>query len=296
MSAIIGDSADDATPAVEGRHSGKGNGVIGRSVGWQGVLGTSVEQAGTVGVSDKFVGVWGESHGEGFPGVLGISDLWAGVVGESRSTTQSGVWGKGSSWQGVLGTSVDQAGVVGTSDNFVGVWAESRAAGQAALFAVAKSPEGLAGRFEGDVEVTGDVRLANADGAELFDVVAVDEISPGMVVVIDEDGAIDSASQEYDRRVVGIVSGAGSYRPGLVLDCQVGNAGRLPVAVFGKVYCKVDARTEPVSAGDLLCSSALRGVAMRASDSGRAFGAVVGKALAPLAGCVGLVPVLVALQ
>jgi hypothetical protein len=302
MSAISGDSADDPTPAVDGNHTGKGNGVRGHSFGWQGVLGTSDEQAGVVGESRKFIGVWGESHGDGFSGVFGVSDKWAGVVGQSRSPSQPGVWGQGTKWQGVLGTSDEQAGVVGTSEKFVGVWAESRGPNQAALFATAKGSGRIAGSFDGNVTVQGnltvsqDIVLTNADGAELFDVVDADEIEPGTVVVIDDDGTVSASRHAYDRRVVGIVSGAGHYRPGLVLDHRPDRTNRLPVAVFGKVFCRVDATDEPIAAGDLLCSSEVQGRARRAGDAGRAFGAVIGKALGSLAAGTGLIPVLVALQ
>jgi hypothetical protein len=48
--------------------------------------------------------------------------------------------------------------------------------------------------------------------------------------------------------------------------------------------------------GDLLTTSPTPGHAMAARDHGRAFGAVFGKALAPLQSGIGLLPVLVALQ
>lgn len=287
--------------------------VWGQGTAWTGVLGTSRDQAGVAGTSEAFVGVWGEGRGPGHAGVFGLGKQWAGVVGRSEHPTQAGVWGQGSLWQGVLGTSEAQAGVVGTSERFVGVWAETRAAGHAALYAKGADGRGLAGRFDGDVEVTGDIRLVNADGAEMFDVadVAGEDVVPGSVVVLDDDGALTTSGTAYDRRVVGVVSGAGAYRPGLVLDHRpepVGGTGgedadgralrrpRLPVAVFGKVFCRVDATDEPVAVGDLLCSSPMPGHAMRATDAARAFGAVIGKAMAPLAGGRGAIPVLVALQ
>ena len=48
--------------------------------------------------------------------------------------------------------------------------------------------------------------------------------------------------------------------------------------------------------GDLLTTSDTPGHAMRVGDPSRAFGAVIGKALAPLAAGRGMVPILVALQ
>ena len=65
---------------------------------------------------------------------------------------------------------------------------------------------------------------------------------------------------------------------------------------MGKVYCKVWAEESPIEIGDLLTTSPVAGHAMRATDRERAFGAVIGKALASQRGGAGLIPILVALQ
>lgn len=78
--------------------------------------------------------------------------------------------------------------------------------------------------------------------------------------------------------MVGVIPGAGKYRPGIVMD-KTDEPNRLPVAIVGKVYCKVDARNEPVNVGDLMTTSELEGYAMKASDRHLAFGAVIGKGL-----------------
>jgi hypothetical protein len=148
----------------------------------------------------------------------------------------------------------------------------------------------------GDVEVTGDIRLLNADCAEDFDVAGAEEIEPGTVMVIDEGGALKRSQQAYDKRVAGVVSGAGGLKPGIILDKEESNGGRLPVALMGKVACKVDARHSPIGVGDLLTTSSTPGYAMKADDPLRAFGAVIGKALRSLKGELGIIPVLIALQ
>jgi hypothetical protein len=99
----------------------------------------------------------------------------------------------------------------------------------------------------------------------------------------------------YDHRVAGIVSGAGNYRPGIVLDRQPAD-GRSPLALSGKVWCLVDADDEGIGLGDLLTTSATPGHAMRATDRARAFGAVIGKALGTLPSGRGIIPVFVALH
>ena len=93
-----------------------------------------------------------------------------------------------------------------------------------------------------------------------------------------------------------MISGAGAYKSGLVLDRQPLQNNRLPVALVGKVYCKVDAQYGPIEVGDLLTSSSTPGHAMKASDPLKAFGSVIGKALRPLLSGQGLIPILIALQ
>ena len=141
----------------------------------------------------------------------------------------------------------------------------------------------------------GDIILTNADCAEDFDV--VDEaIEPGTVLTIGDGGQLRPSSQPYDRSVVGVMSGGGGFQPGMILDRRAYSTSRRPIALAGKVYCRIDAGPGPIGVGDLLTTSGTLGHAMRVSDTARAFGAVIGKALAPLAEGRDLVPILVALQ
>jgi hypothetical protein len=147
----------------------------------------------------------------------------------------------------------------------------------------------------GDVRVTGDVLLTGADCAEHFDIVG-ERPEPGTVVAIDQNGALRESQKAYDKSVAGVISGAGEYRHGIVLDKRSCDEGRIPVALVGKVYCKVDAHCSRVQVGDLLTTSPTPGHAMKVTDQAKAFGAVLGKALAPLQNGCGLIPILVALQ
>jgi hypothetical protein len=115
-------------------------------------------------------------------------------------------------------------------------------------------------------------------------------------MVVGEDGLLHLSQQAYDRRVAGVVSGAGDYKPGIILDKQESQPNRAPIALLGKVYCKVDASHDPIEVGDLLTTSDTPGHAMRASDPLLAFGAVIGKALRPLEEGQDLIPILIALQ
>ncbi len=143
-----------------------------------------------------------------------------------------------------------------------------------------------------------------ADLAERFEIRAEEQgapVEPGMLVVIDPErpGDLRISQRAYDRRVAGVLSGAKGLSPGLVLSAE-GNPladGKHPVALTGRVWCRVDASGGAVEAGDLLTTSDVPGHAMKVSDHSRAFGAVVGKAMTSLAaGERGLVLVLVNLQ
>jgi len=149
---------------------------------------------------------------------------------------------------------------------------------------------------KGNISITGDVLLTGADCAEDFGISEAQAVEPGTVMVIGKEGTLQASHQAYDKRVAGVIAGAGAYRSGLVLDRHACQANRQPVALVGKVYCKVDAHYSPIEIGDLLTTSPSAGYAMKAEDPRRSFGAVIGKALQPLNEGRALIPILVALQ
>jgi len=284
--------------AVVAINDANGEGVIGRSGSNVGVAGQSDTGRGVHGTSNTNIGVSGDSQlSAGVRGTSvrgrgseGLSDAGEGVVGISK--TNDGVLGASEAGgAGVTGKSQTGSGVNGLSNAGTGVFGQSNSG-----FGVHGKGGRLAGFFEGDVEVTGDIRLRNADCAEDFDIAGARAVDPGTVMVLDDDGSVRACATPYDRRVAGVVSGAGGYRPAVILDRQLTTARRQPLALMGKVYCKVDASGGAIAVGDMLTTSATPGHAMKASDAAQAFGAVIGKALGPLAGGTGLLPILVALQ
>jgi hypothetical protein len=221
-------------------------------------------------------GVTGTTEGFG-PGVIGLSKQDCGVIG---------IHGQPHLEETAF-PDVTKGGVFGASEEGPGLLGYSRS--------------GLAGQFWGSVhveknlEVDGDLFLPGADCAELFTV--MDQIEPGDVVVIDREGVLRRSDAPYDKRVAGVVSGAGRLRPGMMLDSRnVGAHRSCPLALIGKVYCKVDAQTHPIEVGDLLTTSTTAGHAMKAADPSCAFGTVLGKALGDLDTGTGLLPILVGLQ
>jgi hypothetical protein len=202
--------------------------------------------------------------------VEGWANNSEGIVG--ISTNGNGVWGQ---------TDGRGVGVLGTSAHGIGVYGKGGR---------------LAGFFEGNVEITGDLNMTNGDCAEDFDVIDVLSSEPGTVMVLGVEGALVQCSVPYDKRVAGVISGAGDYRPGITLDKQPSRANRVPIGLLGKVYCKVDAQYGPIDVGDLLTTSPTAGHAMKADDPLKAFGSVLGKSLRPLSSGQGLVPILITLQ
>lgn len=142
----------------------------------------------------------------------------------------------------------------------------------------------------------GDILLRNADCAEEFEVADAELVQPGSLLSLDATGKLLLSRESYDRKVVGVVSGAGDTRPGIILARDPTGRNRLPIALAGRVNTWVDATYAPVAVGDLLTTSETPGYAMRASDLPRSAGSVIGKAMKSLDAGRGLLPVLVALQ
>lgn len=149
---------------------------------------------------------------------------------------------------------------------------------------------------KGDIRATGDIVLDNADCAEEFAVKDKEKVEPGTVMVLDKGGLLHQSTEAYDKKVAGVVSGAGNFKPGLILDKKSEQTNRMPIALMGKVYCQVDAQYAPIEVGDLLTTSPTPGHAMKAIDPTKAFGTVIGKALRSLDAGKGLIPIMVALQ
>ena len=326
--AIYGVCHDPNNAGVIGINDGQGWGVTGRSEK-VGVSGETASGDGVVGKGQR--GVVGTSKNPLGVGVFGSSETYIGVIAESNQFHGVRASTNGKDSAGVFGVN-DQYGwgVIGKCDAFTGV------SGQSAKGVGVHGQGGLlAGFFEGGVKVVGELYVQNdrsalrvdgpvlitgsteingpftlggtmtvqsggdvvfADLAEKFESSPGEIIEPGDVVVLTENGQIENCHSEYDTRVAGVVSGAGYFRPAMVLDSRQDNAVDAQVALMGKVFCKADATKFPIRAGDLLTSSSLAGHAMRAGDRAKRAGAIIGKALKPLTEGVGLIPILVTLQ
>jgi hypothetical protein len=219
--------------------SDDGTGVYGSSHTGPGVKGESVgDLLNPHGLSD---GVLGVSGGDGVHGQGGRN----GVVGRTSSGSDSGVWGDNTgSGVGVAGNSNGGDGIHGTggrngvvgrtsSGSDSGVWADNTGAG-AGVAGTSASGVGvygrggrLAGQFDGNVVINGgNLTMQNggdvilADFAEDFRSLEMGVV-PGTVMVIDDSAALRPCDVPYDKRVAGVVSGAGNFRPAIILGNEV---------------------------------------------------------------------------
>jgi hypothetical protein len=260
-----------------------------------GVSGTSNSGTGVIGFSPTGSGVYGSSGSAA--GVTGASVSGSGVSGTSSKA--DGVTGTSNAIDGVAGitTSATHAGVAGANTNRTstgfGVYAESDSPYGSALYATGGH---WAGFFNGNVRITGQLNPGGADLAEAFAVSVA--APPGTVVAIDtaRPGALCVAKGAYNRAVAGVVSGANSLKPGVVLGNPKEAAGALPVAMTGRVWVRCDAGAGEIRPGDLLTTAERPGYAMRVRDHRRAMGACIGKAMTGLKRGTGLVLALISLQ
>lgn len=149
------------------------------------------------------------------------------------------------------------------------------------------------------LDVNGAVTIrGGADIVEGFETATTDAVEPGSLMVIDPEnpGKLMLSTHAYDAKVAGVVSGANGVNPGIKLGQDGMMDGDLPVAMTGRVYVKCSAENGPVMPGDRLTTSSIPGHAMKATDSERSDGAVIGKAMTSLDSETGMVLVLVNLQ
>jgi hypothetical protein len=297
---------------VFGAHASAGIGVGG--LGLIGVSGGSVNGVGVMGVSrppggagagDGVQGITNSAHRNGIYGLnestgshQSKSPAGNGVLGFSNVSDGAGVLGAhGRGGHGLYGTGGFAVTGVGS---VMGIWGIAEGTAWAGYFSGPINVEGTSSladvEVSGDVTVSGDIKLPDRDIAERFAVEKPAECPPGTVMVIGDSGALAPCHRRYDKRAVGVVSGAGTLRSAITLGASADPAASASIALVGTAFCCVDADVAPIEIGDLVTTSDTFGHGMKAADPARSFGAIIGKALAPLGGGRGVVPILLTLQ
>lgn len=317
------------TYGVLGRSiSSSGYGVRGENSGSSGIGVSGLHGGGTG--STTPAGVYGESTAASGNGVVGVANNGGNAYGVWGKST-SGLGGRfdgatygvyASSASGLAGYFSGPAKVemdstlsrphVELHETQEGDFARLRLQSAARPYWDIAVGGGAANQMNFYNSTNGDVMSLKQDGTLLVKVLTItggadiaepfnlsgDKLPEGSVVVIDENkpGHLKLSTHAYDTRVAGVISGAGGVNPGLSLSQRGGMEGSQQVALTGRVYVQSDASLGAIKPGDLLTTSATPGHAMRAADSTRMHGAILGKAMTELKADKGLVLVLVTLQ
>jgi len=279
---------------AESSATGTTFGVFGQSISnaGVGVYGTEPSTSGTVS------GVYGTTASVSGTGVFGQATAsTGGATGghfSSFSNAGNGVWGSSDNSAGigigVLGTASSASGVGGVFSNSGGGDLILGRTSAAVQFRVAST---------GNVTAAGSFTGGGADFAESVDVVdGTDSYEPGDVMVVDptSDRRFALSHEAYSPLVAGVYS----TKPGMLgsrtsMD-PARTAQEVPMAVVGIVPTKVSTENGPIQRGDLLVASSTPGYAMKGTDRSRMLGAVIGKALEPLAEGKGVIEVLVTVR
>ncbi len=127
----------------------------------------------------------------------------------------------------------------------------------------------------------GGTQNSGADVAEVFDVngdLAAYEAGDVLIISVDKDRAVEKSATPYSNLVAGVYA----TKPGVLLteehiDTDISD--KVPMGVIGVVPTKVCMEGGAIKRGDMLVTSSLPGVAMKADPDKVKIGQVLGKAL-----------------
>ena len=297
--------------------SASGNGVQGNSTDGVGVFGTSTNNSsgyfdisnvtnsadalfaytvgfgsGATAISENGNGLWGITYAASSAGVLGYNTGGGeAIVGMTSSSSASAVVGRNNgSYAGVQG--------IGGADNGVGVLAQANVDGYINGTALVASVEGSAagnpavfkanGVNVARIDKTGKgffnngTQTGGADVAEYFDVEGSrNAYEPGDVLVISQnaDRKVEKSTAPYSTLVAGVFA----TKPGVLLTEENAEKDQLeqmvPMGVIGVIPTKVCLEGGVIKRGDLIVTSSITGVAMKADPDKVKIGQVIGKAL-----------------
>ncbi len=295
---------------VYGRHFGNGYGVYGNSAGGTGVYGNSTSGFGLYGKSTSGAGISGESASgnAGFFSTTNVGNnsdavaisnfgqgngLYAesangnGITAVTNSGASAAIWGfNNSGGIGIHGVTFlgAGAGIKGSNTTNGGTAVEGEllgvTTGNVAVFKVdganvARINQAGRGFFNGGTQNSG------ADIAEAFDVEGNhNDYEPGDILIISQssDRKVEKSNTAYSNLVAGVYA----TKPGVLLTEENINddlSDKVPMGVIGVIPTKVCLEGGAIKRGDLLVTSSIAGVAMKADPDKVKVGQVLGKAL-----------------
>lgn len=283
--------------------NGTGPGVFSTSDGGYGVWGVTntITGVGVMGDNTNGEAIVGRSQGgTGVGAVVGRNDGGGygvrGFVTTNSSNTAIGVLGQ-VGHSGSTGKAARFENI--NSSNYINVFeVESNSTSNLAVFK--KSGSNVArinavgkGFFNGGTQNSG------ADIAEAFDVEGNPEhYEPGDILVISTktDRSVEKSSEPYSTLVAGVYA----TKPGVLLteeNIDSDLEGKVPMGVIGVIPTKVCLEGGTIKRGDLLVTSSISGVAMKADPDKVKVGQVLGKALQDFNGNgIGKINVLVSVK
>lgn len=122
---------------------------------------------------------------------------------------------------------------------------------------------------------------SGADVAEAFDVdTDIKDFEPGdvLVIAVDKDRTVAKSAEPYSNLVAGVYA----TKPGVLLteeNIDTELTGKVPMGVVGVIPTKVCLEGGAIKRGDMLVTSSIPGVAMKANRKKVEVGQVIGKAL-----------------
>jgi hypothetical protein len=259
-------------------------------------------------------GVHGESYGDQGRGMVGIAYSTAENINYGGHFSSYGKFGRG-----IYGETFGEngIGVVGLASGLEGKAIYGKASNNddginygGYFLAFGKQGRGIyaqggyngyAAELNGTTKTTVLEITGGSDLSELFSIKKYKDILPvcGMIVSINPDaaGELIISNSPYDKKIAGIISGAGDITYGMVMGQNDSILkGKFPVALTGRVYCLAVNSNGSIHPGDLLTTSEIPGYAMKVTDYEKARGAILGKAMSSLEAKEGLILVLVTLQ
>lgn len=298
---------------VYGLHSGNGYGVYGNSVGGTGVYGNSTSGFGVLGNSASGAAIGGTST-SGNAGFFNVSNASNSndAVFISNYGQGNGLTAQSENSNGIVASTNNPSFVAIQAFNNAGagtsIWGltYSTNSADAAIKATNVADGGTALIAELDGVSTGNIAVfkngtnkaridangkgyfnggtvnSGADVAETFDVEgSYNDYEPGDVLIISRssDRKVEKSQSSYSTLVAGVYA----TKPGVILTEKDASQDQLsemvPMGVIGVIPTKVCTEGGAIKRGDLLVTSSVGGVAMKADLDKVKVGQVIGKAL-----------------
>ncbi|SDG61468.1 hypothetical protein SAMN04487996_120141 [Dyadobacter soli] len=251
--------------------------------------------AGVFGVSSGTGGFAGLFHasnsGGNGPALVAIADgngngitANAGIGGNGVEATADGTGNAIYAWTPAISNGkAAQFANFNTANTNPVLTAETHSTGNIALFKSGNPATANVARIDADGKgfFNGGTQNSGADLAEAFDVIKeVSEYEPGDILSIatTKDRTVEKSNGAYSSLVLGVYA----TKPGVLLteeNIDSNLTGKVPMGVVGVIPTKVCKEGGAILRGDLLVTSSIPGVAMKADPDKVKAGQIIGKAL-----------------